>query len=325
MTKYLVVLILILIVMVVVVYFFPKPKFTMLSLDSLPQKTGEHQISVLTANVGNSNFQCKKFLWKLCIPEVEQNISQNIQSLQPDIVVLQEVFSRKLCQKNNNVENSEFCVYDQEMSDPQAVRLLGENYTIVCDANNHMQCIGIKKDFAQVKDCSGEGLCLNGRTIQMLESCDSGFTIFAVSVETNQGLQFDVVNVHLNSMDKACRKRMLAELTGNQNNILQNSNVLLMGDFNIDLYQGNEMNVNRMLDLFSESFQSPFKIHEALNSDKKPHVTFQFGPFTRTLDYGFSNFLSGDLVALGRTKNTTRLDGGWGMDHTALYGIFEPE
>lgn len=319
----LVIIIIILIILLVVILWFPKSKFVPISLESIPPKTRENQISVLTANVGNSNLLCQKFFWKLCIPEVEKNISQNIKILNPDIVVLQEIFSNDLCKKNKLAEKSSFCVYDAKSMNSQAERLLGDSYTIVCDSNNFMQCIGIKKDFAQVIDCSEGNICFNGRTINSLDGCNPGFTIFAISVNTANQQQFDIVNIHLNSMDKTCRKKMLEELISNETPIIQSQNVLLMGDFNIDLYQGNEESKETIINLFSNAFKSTFVMHEALDSGFQPIPTFQFGPLTRTLDYVFSNFLKGNMVALGRSKGTTRLDGGWGMDHTALFGILE--
>jgi endonuclease/exonuclease/phosphatase family metal-dependent hydrolase len=302
------------------IWFFPEPKYVDMSMESLPVKIRDNQISFLTANLGNSNLRCQKYFWKLCIPEVERRITEEISNLQPDIVVFQEILSSPLCEESGFHDNG-VCELNSRMQSEQISRLLGEGYTIVCDSNQHMQCIGVKSKFARVLDCPLDCVCMNGRTIPIIENCNQNFTIFAVSIETKNQKQIDLVNVHLNSRSDTCREKMFVELFNPQNEILVNSEILIAGDFNIDLYKSNKQSSIVIEQLLLT--KKDFHMHEVLDDDFEPITTFQFGPYQRTLDYIFSNFLIGEVVALGASDKTIRLDGGSGMDHTALFGVFE--
>ncbi|QQR90469.1 MAG: hypothetical protein IPJ88_01605 [Myxococcales bacterium] len=123
--------------------------------------------TVLQANVGNhALFTCSANN-KLCFLDWERPIAERIRELDPDIVVLQEVFpayecgffnpnfprdanvcssaancmlSDNNCEGSNPNDDSD----DQGWVFDQSRRLLGPNYTIVCDPKYGYECVGLK-------------------------------------------------------------------------------------------------------------------------------------------------------------------------------------
>lgn len=316
----------IILVLLIVIFIADKRHdFVQMELSTNLPKVDNGELSVLSANIGNSNLRCKKYFWKLCIAEVENNIKQNINVLEPDIVILQELLPYEACAVHPT-ENPAIVCSKYSPDDHQVDRLLPDQYTIVCDSNNHMQCIGIHEDFGTVDNCSPGELCLNGRTVELVEGCNPNFTVFAISVTTKDGDAFDIVNVHLNSRDSYCRTATFEKIFYQEHeiSIIKNHDVIIAGDFNIDLFRGEENEVEEIVELLSSGRGgSSLTGHAPIYPQSDPPITFRLGFITKTLDYCYSNFLDGEMVILGETDGTTRLDGGWGMDHLALYGVFE--
>ena len=325
MNKKIIVAVLIFFVMLIVILVADmKHDFVQMELSNLPM-VDNGELSVLSANIGNSNLRCKKYFWKLCITEVENNIKQNINVLEPDIVILQELLPYEVC-ADHPTDNSEIVCSQYSPDDHQAARLLPDQYTIVCDNNSHMQCIGVNNRIGEVDSCSPGNLCFNGRTVEPVEGCTPNFTVFAISVITKDENVFDIVNVHLNSRDSYCRTATFEKifLQTPENSIIKNHDVIIAGDFNIDLFRGQKNEVEEIVELVNSGWDgSILTIHSPINPPAEPPITFRLGFITKTLDYCYSNFLDGEMLILGETDGTTRLDGGWGMDHLALYGVFE--
>ncbi len=58
--------------------------------------------------------------------------------------------------------------------------------------------------------------------------------------------------------------------------------------------------------------------HSRVLANNKPETTHSFMWRHLTLDHIVTNFAVGDSVVLGMTPDTSRLDGGLGMDHHAV-------
>ena len=300
-----------------------KPPFTILEItESYPKSNSKEEFSFLTANVGNSNLRCRRYFWKLCISDVEENIRRNIEVLKPDVIVLQELLTYEKCSEYPTKNKDIVCSAYKE-GDHQAARLLNDEYTIICDENKHMQCIGILNNFATVENCKSGGICLNGRTIPPIDGCNEGFSVFSVTVDSAMTGEFDIVNVHLNSQDSYCRLATFDLLLSDENlSIIESENILLAGDFNIDLYKDKE-EASAINDIIDKGWSGKaLKLHKPESLNSNPLFTFRIAFIKQTLDYVFSNFVVGDLVVLGETEGTARLDGGWGMDHKGIYGVF---
>jgi endonuclease/exonuclease/phosphatase family metal-dependent hydrolase len=283
------------------------------------------KITILTANLGNINLKCHRYLNNLCDKEVESNIAQSIRFLLPDVVSLQEVLSPWQCEEDPTGKKGLVC--SEPQTEPQARRLLGDHYTIVCDSRNQFTCIGVRTDFATVEGCSIGAYCTNGRTGDILESCDTGFTVSAITVTTFNDLTFDVVNAHLQSTNTHCRTQMISQIFGRRpdsTKIINEDLVLLMGDFNLDPWRDHDHSAEYWRSFIDLGWQGKaFKYHNPFDGSDLPlptsHVLFR----RRTVDLVLSNFAVGKCKVMGTSEDTQRIDGGKGMDHKSLFGELE--
>ena len=277
----------------------------------------EQSFTILSANVGNRNLICAKYLFNLCLKFVEENISSNIKELKPDIVILQELLSNR--QINDSSGNS----LDSSLS--QVRRILGNQYTIICDTRNQYECIGVHIDFGEVMQCKSGDICYTARTLEKIEDCDSGFTVSAVTVTTHNGLTFDVVNVHLQSNNTNCQNLMLDNLfSSTENKILQGSNIIIAGDFNFDPWRDNGGLIVLWNNFLINGWKNKKLSYQSeANINPEEIFTTSIFFFHKTYDFIVSNFSSGKSYILGLSPNTKRLDDGYGMDHYAIFSIIQ--
>lgn len=283
--------------------------------------------TVLSANVGNLSLGCRKYLNNLCYKEVEQRIADNIQTLKPGIVTLQEVLAPWQCQTVNETNKKRVCYEKQEVA--QVRRLLGPDYTVVCDTRNQFECVGVRMDLGIIDDCKTGELCFSARTAPALPDCDPGFTVSAVTVRFFDGLIFDLVNLHPQSTNDKCRAQMLAQIFASGEDfspLLREEKVLLMGDFNMDPWRDEDKSVQTWQEIFRAGWGGyPLRYHNAGIETGNPDFTAFILWRKRTYDFIVSNFAVGTCVVLGESSDTPRLDGGHGMDHRALYGMLKTE
>ncbi len=282
------------------------------------------ELSVLTANLGSYDWRCILGCWgRLCLPETEQAIQRQIQRLRPDLIFFQETLPLDRAQR---VRFPWLCRHQMAAPEAQVRRLLGEDYTIVCDAIHQCSCIALRKEVGVLEGCSPGALCKNARTGRPLKGCDPGFKVSVVTVALPQGVRFDAVNVHLSSISPSCRERKLALLFEGEAGhppLLQEEKVLIAGDFNFDPWRGGDRSVRAWQRYFKQGWRGrPFRYHMALDAQGRPPFTL-FAPLVRrrTIDFVVSNFAEGECQVLGATPGTERLDGGRGMDHRAVYGV----
>jgi len=287
-----------------------------------PVDRTQNQYLVMTVNVGNSDWDCTPYKWKLCKKVVEQKLTEHLQIIKPDLITLQELLPPRLCQNANETDSHKVC-YDPQ-SIPQVRRLLGPEYTIVCEPHSQYECFGIKKDIGHVNGCPDGELCYSTRSTDTGNNCDNGFSISAITVQLNNGFVFDMVNVHPQSMSSVCRANMLLRAfqgDKSQQPIIQNDNVLILGDFNLDPWRNKDVSVKAWQSIFSKGWANKkYHYHSGVAEITPPYYTFQF-IVKGTYDLAVSNFASGICHVLGETPETARLDGGSGNDHRAVYGV----
>jgi endonuclease/exonuclease/phosphatase family metal-dependent hydrolase len=284
----------------------------------------KNQYTVLSANIGNSDWQCTPYKWKLCKKIVEARLAQNIQTIKPDLVNLQEVLPPWRCESSPTTDPAQVC------SEPQTVhqsrRVLGNDYTIVCDPRSGYECIAVRKDAGAVDGCPLGELCFTARTAPVETDCDPGFSIIAVTVRLNNGAVFDMVNAHPASMSDSCRASMLRRaFTGDQlgEPVIQNPKVLITGDFNMDPWRSTDQSAKAWQEIFEKGWSgNGYRYLSGIAENDPPRYTFFF-VYVRTLDVALSNFATGIMSVMGETPGTPRLDGGSGNDHKALYGVLE--
>jgi hypothetical protein len=157
-----------------------------LGLASSMTEAGKNAFSVLAANVGNIDvFRCDSAIYKLCAADQEQRIADRIARLKPDIALLAEVMAPEQCA--GIADPPEWHVCAVHPSGDQARRLLGDDYTIACEPRRGYECIGIRKEFAQLDACKSGQLCRGAlRTFPPVDGCDDGFTIAAATARIDE-------------------------------------------------------------------------------------------------------------------------------------------
>lgn len=291
------------------------------------------RIRVLTANVGNLSWGCRRYLYNLCYNDVEERIASRIAYLQPDIIALQELTDPAQCEGFVERDSRKVCYKFQErVPFYQARRLVGQDYTIICDSRNRYECIAVHTSTGSIEGCEPGELCSSGAVTDIpYPGCDAGFTAFRAVVIVH-GYQVTVVNAHLQSSNVECREwslRQIFETTDGRSPLASGGRILLLGDFNLDPFRSYDASV----ELWQRYVGMPgedrlFWYHSGPAERQPPYLT-AFIPLleSKTVDFVVSNFAYGTCTTLGETPDTTRLDGGRGMDHRALFGelCFAPE
>ena len=284
------------------------------------------KIRVLTANVGNLTLGCRRYLNNLCYNDVEEQIALGIARLRPDVIALQELTDPAQCEGFVERNLVKVCYrFRERVPFYQVRRLVGPDYTIVCDSRNHYECVAVHVDVGTIEGCELGKLCIGGAAIDVPDpDCDAGFTVSSV-ITVLHGQRVNIVNAHLQSTSTKCREWALQQVfegTTDHSPLASGERVLLLGDFNLDPFRQNDTSVQlwrKYVGMFGENKQ--FWYHSGPAERQPPHLTVSvFLLRSKTVDFVVSNFAYGTCVTLGETPGTTRLDGGRGMDHRALFG-----
>ena len=276
--------------------------------------------TVLTANVGSSDPRCLPFLLKLCRENVEERIAANIQLLNPAVVAIQETISPNLCEFTFATAVSSLCKNLRGV--PQIRRLLGDGYSIVCETRNGFECIGVRKDVGSIRGCELGGLCETERMDIQGEGCRSNMAVMAATVQV-KGKVFDIVNAHPESRSAACRLFSIRQIFENQgipHALVQEPNLLILGDLNLDPWREQDVSTDYWNQRVGLPETHSYYYHSGITEHDPPYPSLRYLIFSRTYDHVVSNFLRGTTVTLGEAPGTSRLDGGSGMDHSAIYG-----
>lgn len=292
--------------------------------ESAEQKT---TLTVLSANVGNADiFRCgEPYIYKLCRKKIEKEVAAALAAIKPDIVALQEVFNDDLCEGFTE-KNKERVCYGNKDREPhyQVRRLLGDDYTIVCDDRSHFECLGIRKEVGVIPGCEPGGLCLGSALVAAPapESCDAHPSIFGVDAVVGD-VSIRIVDAHPSASILDCRAGQLQGLfegyAGAPPVADPALNLLIMGDIN--------------LTPFTDYTDSSIDIWRAHVGDGKAFY-YLSGPAEhdppwptnagRAIDHVITNFATGHCVTMGRSSEARRLDGTFGdtdpegTDHSPL-------
>jgi endonuclease/exonuclease/phosphatase family metal-dependent hydrolase len=269
------------------------------------------------------DLRCRDVLNKLCYKDVEERIATNIQTLNPDVIVLQEVLAPWQCENLIEKNKNKVCFESQDI--PQVRRLVGDSYTIACNTRNQFECIAVRVDVGEIIGCEKGAICNTARTALEISGCDNGFTISSATIKLTDGFVFDIVNFHPQSTDANCRAKMISlAFEGNEFTppLIRESRVVLLGDFNLDPWKDTDESVATWNYFFEKGWAGrKFNYHSGIAENTPPYYTSFLFYRKRTLDLVVSNFAQGVCNVLGESPNTSRLDGGKGTDHRALFGI----
>jgi endonuclease/exonuclease/phosphatase family metal-dependent hydrolase len=278
-------------------------------------ETGEPlKLKILTANIGNADIMnCgPKYFFKLCLVEWEKPIADGIAGISPDIVALQEVYDSKWCEtKPPEKDPKKVCYKYKEMEQPHQVRrLLGPDYTIVCDGRADFECIGVKKNLGEVGNCPAGELCLEGAALthEIPDGCDPNSVIFGIDLNV-KGISMRIVNGHPAASDRSCRARTIERMFEGYKDTpplaLTNRPAIIMGDMNMDPYTGGQEREDVAIWQKYTGDGKPFHYLSGVAERRPPYPT----DAGRSIDHVISNEAAGKCWTLGMATGTVRLDG----------------
>lgn len=271
--------------------------------------------TLLTANVGNVLLACEGYAYNLCHKGVERRATDAIAALAPDVILLQEVVSDAQCEALVETDPAFTCHPEHRAREPsQARRLVGDGYSLACDARAGFECVAVKTSFGAISGCAEGARCDDAETPPAPEGCDEGFSVSAVTVVPKAGEPFRVVNGHpASGFLTACRAAQLEQAF---EQLAGEGPALVGGDMNVDPFTDNDEAVLVWDEHVGDDER--FRYHSGPKEHEPPYPTSVNPLSVNVLDHVVSDFLEGTCVTLGEAPGTDRLDGGEGMDHRAL-------
>lgn len=299
-------------------------------------------VSVLSANIGNISPWCVGYEFNCCLRSVERRIAAALRSLEPDLVFLQEVTPYTMAS-----DRSEWCPrrvgYGSESRavPDQVRRLLGPDYTIVCDAHRGTECLALRQGVGSFQPDPAGRACPPGMLGGLHHSGGEGTTIYETPVvasrdddgfvmlcadATIDGTEVRLINAHPQALtNDAARAEQVAtalERWGDHDRIL------LAGDCNLDPFRQDDEAVavwHEHVDRYGPEGKvatGRFHYHSSVGTADHPwpprptaHPPWPVPDLT--LDHVVSTFATGSVETLQGPAN---IDGGRGMDHDALFG-----
>ena len=213
-------------------------------------------VRVITANIGNPNDAEPHYPLRLSYQAYEDYVGAQIRARAPDIVFLQEVLPPQTCEAFTESDPERTC-YDAATRPLAAQRVLGDGYSVTCDARLHVECVGVKISFGTIEGVPQGGFVLAGAETPVLPlpscvyadgacddtACDAESTVSAVDVSTSRGA-LRIVHVHPNAAGNGangfytgepCRYAQLEQVFEGASALAGASgDAIVAGDFNMD-------------------------------------------------------------------------------------------
>ncbi len=205
---------------------------------------GDPEFVVVSYNIGNSQ-RSGNYPLRIADQGYEDHLGERLRALEADIILLQEVLTPTHCQRFLEQDSSLTCYRAAEREAP-VKRLLGDDYTVVCDARQHVECVGIKTSFGSIRGVPLGGFVLDGAATEALPgspcdylagdcsgrsgNCDAESTISSVVVDRVSGPVLRVVHAHPTAIGEVCRQRQVEQAFG----LVDELQTVMGGDFNFD-------------------------------------------------------------------------------------------
>lgn len=217
-------------------------------------------VTVLTYNIGNPNADGSAYQLRLKEQAYEDFVSGAVRALSPDVVLFQEVLAPTHCDTFTETDPSLTC-FDNANRPSPVRRILGDDYSIVCDSRRHVECIGVHTDFGEIDGVTFGTLELSGALTPPLpmatcdwasgdctnDLCDGEATVSAATVHTELG-DVRIVHAHPNAPGTTtagaytgapCRHLQLQQIfegvTGaGDAPLVTGDTTIVAGDFNMD-------------------------------------------------------------------------------------------
>lgn len=249
----------------------------------------------------------------------EDALRQFIAEQQPEIVVLQEVYYDGWCKSDPlELPSALDLVCDDYSEDGplQIERLLGDEYAAACAWHFPDLCVGVRKDFAQMKDCP-EDFCLEGLSGFPIEGCSASARVSRAVLTIPGAGELTVVAAHTNAGmsygDQECRGKQFAQIfedRGDGTPAASGEVNVALGDMNTDpfAFTGADLSLEVWNKYVGEGL--PFHYLSADSYDDPiTHVAFTH------LDHVISDGLTGVCVVYGETPGTSPVSDSSFFDH----------
>lgn len=226
--------------------------------DRMPIDDGNVTIRVMTFNVGipecsddaEAEYSCEDAAiageWYgtgLSHKALFSDTQAFLQSVQPDVVGLQEIFHPGGCPDIPPEFHPGFICEDWQPGGPTVAQIiLGETYQIACHRGRPDKCLAVRSDFGRFRGCSGP-LCLDHLDGGFTDDCGGGTRVGRGIIDRADGSSLTVVNVHGTSgvtpADQACRVEQFEQifvdlLDGTGEPAANGQRNIVLGDLNTD-------------------------------------------------------------------------------------------
>lgn len=219
-------------------------------------------LRVMTINVGNGRLHrtdpnLRPYALRIHHQVYEDFLAARIQALQPAIIGLQEVLPRHTCVRaGQSWENeSERSCFDTLAREDAVRRLLGPDYSIVCDRDASVDCLGVHVGFATIEGLPaggyaaswtssagpppGFGTCnyAKGECQTKAAECDDESSILWADLTTGGGESIRVVHLHPSAIGDTCRETQLEQAFARARAPWAGggeTHTLMLGDWNMD-------------------------------------------------------------------------------------------
>ncbi|MFV8754124.1 hypothetical protein ACNOYE_26560 [Nannocystaceae bacterium ST9] len=222
-------------------------------------------LRILSVNVGNgrlhrSDRNLKPYALRIHHQVYEDQLAARISALRPAIVGLQEVLPRHTCLRGGESWENEAqrTCFDALARDDAARRLLGPDYSIVCDSDASVDCLAVHVEFGEIvglplagyapswPDSSGppDGFDTCDYAASECQTkaaeCDSESSILWADINTIHGERIRAVHIHPSATGDACRETQLEQAFGHATAPWANEtpeqpvHTLMLGDWNMD-------------------------------------------------------------------------------------------
>lgn len=278
---------------------------------------------VFEANVGNPDealggpCPASPYHGATCSVAQEEAAAEAIAARNPDVVFLLEVLDPAYCGPETWDGDPDLACTGAPDRDPyaQATRYVGPDYTVVCDAIEHYDCVAVKADRIALEECPAGQTCIGAaESPPHPDACGAGAWITSVSRvhATVDDRPLTIVFAHpiAAGSDDPCRVAQYEQAFA----ALPEGDTLIAGDMNFDPYRVTNWDASTAWRTYVGEGR-PFTAHNVVEGELPLPTILGVA----TLDYVLSNAFEGGCEVLGESAGTERMDAPLNtMDHRAV-------
>lgn len=168
-------------------------------------------LMVLSYNVGNGDGTDPNYPYRMRDQAYEDHVGAQIRAVGAQIVALQEVLPTHYCEAFEESDPDKTC-YQHASRGEVAKRLLGADYSVVCDDRLQFECLGVHRDFGALEGVDLGEMVTEGAPTEALplppcsyvdnscteELCDAEATVSSARVQAAWG-ELRLIHLHLNA------------------------------------------------------------------------------------------------------------------------------